>query len=71
MFVDMTTFKVPTEVMRPHQEAGVTFRPCTSDEFERVMEFETANFTKYPGWLEAHQALKDTNHVGRSDGCSG
>ena len=28
------------------------------------MDFETANFTKYPGWIEAHQALKDTDHVG-------
>jgi beta-N-acetylhexosaminidase len=28
------------------------------------MEFEIANFTKYPGWIEAHQALKDTDHVG-------
>ena len=64
VYCDLATFKVPVEVMRPHQEAGVTFRPCTTEEFDKVMEFETANFTKYPGWIEAHQALKDTDHVG-------
>jgi beta-N-acetylhexosaminidase len=64
VYADLATFKTPFEVMRPHEEAGVTFRPATSDEFEKIMDFETANFTKYPGWIEAHQALKDTDHVG-------
>lgn len=64
VYADLTTFKTPLEVMRPHEEAGVTFRPCTPEEFEQVMVFETENFTKYPGWIEAHQALKDTDHVG-------
>lgn len=64
MFADLSSFKVPVEVMRPHQEAGVTFRACTDEEFDKVMEFEVAQFTKYPGWIEAHQALKETGCVG-------
>ena len=64
VFADLTVFKVPMEVMQPHQEAGVTFRACMEEEFDKVMEFETANFTKYPGWIEAHHALKETGFVG-------
>ena len=36
VYADLTSFKVPVEVMRPHQEAGVTFRPVDRKNLTRL-----------------------------------
>jgi beta-N-acetylhexosaminidase len=63
LYCDLTAFAPPPDTVRPHVEAGVTFRACTPAEFDAVMQFERAHFTKYPGWIEAHLALRESGCV--------
>jgi beta-N-acetylhexosaminidase len=61
--VDLTTFQAPIDVIQPHQEAGITFRRATMEEFDKIMEFESANWGNLPGWIQVHQSTKESGLV--------